>query len=59
MKQSEEDIILNHDIMASFLLHTLPWIPQILGKLGSCDGKRVQPYSFETAYQWLNHFLNV
>jgi hypothetical protein len=48
MKQSEVDISLNHDIVAL--------TSQIWGQLGRCNGIRVQPYAFETAYQWLKHF---
>jgi hypothetical protein len=27
--------------------------------LGQCNSIRVQPYSLETAYQWLKHFVYV
>ncbi len=29
--------------------------PQIWGQPGRCNGIRVQPYTLETAYQWLKH----
>ena len=32
---------------------------QILGQLGRCNCIRVHPYSLETAYQWLEHFIYV
>ncbi len=32
---------------------------QIWGQFGQCNGIRVQPFSLETAYQWLKHFVYV
>jgi hypothetical protein len=50
MKQSEVDISLKHDVVASFTI----W-----GQLGQCNGIRVQPYALDIAYQWLKHFVYV
>ena len=30
---------------------------QILGQLGQCNGIRVHPHAFDSAYQWLKHFV--
>ncbi len=50
MKQSEVDISLKHDVVASFPT----W-----GQLGWCNGLRVHPYALETAYKRLKHFAYV
>jgi hypothetical protein len=58
-KQSEVNVSLNHHAMASFPLHKWPRIPKIWGQLGRWNEIRVQPYAFETAYQYFKHFIYV
>ncbi len=60
LKQTEVDISLNNDVMASFFCFASdPASPQIRGQPGQCNGIRVQPYSLETAYHLLKYFACV
>ncbi len=56
MKWSEVDVSLNHDVMAVFSTPQENLNSQNSGKLGLCNGVRVQPYALETAYQCLKHW---
>ncbi len=54
--QSEVDISLNHDVMASIGIISTPELtqnPKIGGNLGLCNDIRVHPYALEAAYIYL------
>jgi hypothetical protein len=60
--QSEVDISLNHDVMASNGIISTPQLtknPKIGGNLGLCNGIRVHSYAFKTAYLYLKDLVYI
>ena len=44
-------------MMLGHHFHSTTLNSQILGQLGQCNGIRVHPHAFDSAYQWLKHFV--